>query len=142
MRNKKIKVIAVVSLLAISFWSGGLLVNNVYASDIQMDEKAKGVVSIETIGKYEIYIPDEVTPFSRITVKKEGGTWRYGTYLSESKNYKIAYSEYMHPNKQSRTTVTLDGKIGTSGWKNRNIWAKSEVIGRINRTAYAYYDVR
>lgn len=109
--------------------------------DIPKDEKSKGAVAIEGIESHEVFIPDEVTPFTRGLSYVDGGTWKYGTYNSQW-NLKTVYSEYKHPQKQSHTTATIDGRTNRSGWKTKNNWACSSADGRLNYTGYAYYDIR
>lgn len=70
-----------------------------------------------------------------------GGVWDYGTKIS-GVNKKTVYSNYFHPTKTHKSSVTIGTHYASSGWVSKCVTSYASATGGWMDTTHAYYDFK
>ena len=68
-----------------------------------------------------------------------GGTWDYGTYIS-GLNRKTVYSNYYHPGRVHKSSVSIGTTAVSSGWVNAGKTSYASASGKWKSETHAYYN--
>ena len=70
-----------------------------------------------------------------------GGVWDYGTKVS-GVNEKTVYSNYYHPSKTHKSSVSIGTTAVTSGWVSAGTTSYASAKGSWNAETHAYYSCK
>lgn len=81
------------------------------------------------------------TPLAALAANVDGGVWDYGTRVSGI-NQKTVYSNYFHPSRVHRSSVTIGTTYVDSNWVPSGQTSYASATGSWTAETHAYYDCR
>ncbi|MGN0273219.1 MAG: lactococcin 972 family bacteriocin [Chordicoccus sp.] len=70
-----------------------------------------------------------------------GGVWDYGTTIVSPTQKKV-YSNYYHPTKKHKSSVSIGTTAATSGWVSKGQTSYASATGKLTAETHAYYDYK
>ena len=74
-----------------------------------------------------------------LAVSVGGGIWDYGTKVS-GLNQKTVWSNYYHPTRMHKSSVTIGTTAASSGWVDKGSTSYASAVGSWSDQTHAYYD--